>query len=227
MSDRRARGGTAGERAPHEGAGQGGRQRDAARRRGTSRVFGAGLAPIPGGAAPLPAARAQPEPDGRARAARRPGGAAARFLPIQELAASPAGRSRSAAAHPLRHPEPRRHGARAPGAASFLPTKAPRGLRLLLLSLPLILGGIARAARYLFRLERLPRAARGGSRAASPTTPRGRGPDPGPTPPAPGGAGRCSRGSPEGPRRAAGGTRLRLPVPPRDGPGVNVSFLTG
>lgn len=213
MSDRRARGGTAGERATHEGAGQGGRQRDAARRRGTSRAFGAGLAPIPGGAAPLPAARAQPEPDGRARAARRPGGAAARFLPIQELAASPAGRSRSAAAHPLRHPEPRRHGARAPGAASFAYQSAARAPAPFAFP-PLNLGGIARAARYLFRLERLPRAARGGSGAASPTTRRGRGPDPGPTPPAPGGAGRCSRGSPEGPRRAAGGTRLRLPVPP-------------
>lgn len=122
------------------------------------------------------------------------------------------------------------HGGTVPGPRApraFCLPKRRAGSGSLLLSLPLILGGIARAARYLFRLERLPRAARGGSGAASPTTPRGRGPDPGPTPPAPGGAGRCSRGSPEGPRRAAGGTRLRLPVPPRDGPGVNVSFLTG
>lgn len=215
MSDRRARGGTAGERATHEGAGQGGRQRDAARRRGTSRVFGAGLAPIPGGAAPLPAARAQPEPDGRARAARRPGGAAARFLPIQELAASPAGRSRSAAAHPLRHPEPRRHGARAPGAASFLPTKAPRGLRLLLLSLPLILGGIARAARYLFRLERLPRAARGGSGAVSPTNAKGTGTR---SRSHAAGSGRCWAMLPGQPRRPQEGSGGHAPPPPRAPP---------
>lgn len=88
------------------------------------------LCPLPAGTAPpatlLPAARAQPEPARRALAARRPGGAGERFLPIQELAANPAGRSRLAAAHPLRHRQPRRPGARAPGAERFAYQSAGR-----------------------------------------------------------------------------------------------------
>lgn len=100
-------------------------------------------------AAPLlPTARAPPEPGGRALAARRPGGAGERFLPIQELAASPAGRSRLPAAHPLRHRQPPARCQR-PGRPSSAYPSAGRA-RAPWLSLPV--------PRALFRLERLRRA---------------------------------------------------------------------
>lgn len=121
------------------------------------------------------------------------------------------------------------HGGTVPGprAPRALPTKAPRGLRLLLLSLPLIWEESPGRLAICSDLNGSPE--RHGEGAGPPAPPREGDGDQIPVPrrrlrealgDAPGAA-------PKAPGGQRGARASASPCPPRDGPGVNVSFLTG